>query len=486
MSARMNGLVEEPNEHDADIHQWIEGITEGTDFEGIDASRLAIICSAAGDPLEIAAALEVAGVSHTVATDRYGRADVFSLAQTLWNRIPIQPTPVVEASVHQPGNWLDLLRGLLYIAPAPMILALSRGLDREFAGWTLPLAVTWGWGLGQMTAFAGYRMRSRADTRREAEVTGRFLIGSIISTLVLSLVAAMIFGGDLVSISVATALVTFMVASSILLLHQQQQWSALLIAPGVVLSCIVLIAPLGTVPGPMVALFIAGSFIAVLLRSTRHVHLRWPSGMLLGHRDFRISLGHLLHGLLCGLAVVAIVIQGEHLAPALDDLARVLVPVPMLATLGVMEWQLRTFRSRASGLTQTMETMDRFPERAWAQCRRSLLIYLTAISTVTALVWIIAAANGQRIPSSVLAVQIVLGISFLCDLMIVTLDRLDLVLKSWLLGLTVGLAWLAVEIWGFGTAVETALWHASCAGGICVCVALAGCTRNVASTAMNH
>ncbi|HXW33219.1 MAG TPA: hypothetical protein VEJ87_01490, partial [Acidimicrobiales bacterium] len=46
------------------------------------------VCSAAVDPLEIAAALEAAGVSDTVAKTTFGRADLFALAQELFGSTP--------------------------------------------------------------------------------------------------------------------------------------------------------------------------------------------------------------------------------------------------------------------------------------------------------------------------------------------------------------------------------------------------------------
>ena len=113
------------------------------------------VCSSAVDPLEIAVALEVAGISHAVATNRYNRANVYAPSRTLWSRVPQRPVPARPAKLPRPGDWRDLARGVLYILPAVMLLALTKALDVELAKWVLPVAISWGWGLGQDAAFAG-------------------------------------------------------------------------------------------------------------------------------------------------------------------------------------------------------------------------------------------------------------------------------------------------------------------------------------------
>ena len=42
-----------------------------------------------------------------------------------------------------------------------MLLALTKALDIELAKWVLPVAISWGWGLGQVTG-----IRRLHDSRR--------------------------------------------------------------------------------------------------------------------------------------------------------------------------------------------------------------------------------------------------------------------------------------------------------------------------------
>ena len=135
--------------------------------------RFATRCAAAVDPLEIAAALEVNGISHAVAIERYGRGDVFSIAHSIWNRMPHEPVAVAESDwSRQPGTSTDLLRGLLHAAPVVLLLALCHSLDTRLERWVLPVAISAGWGLSQgvahLTAVARVRVRSAVDARGSA------------------------------------------------------------------------------------------------------------------------------------------------------------------------------------------------------------------------------------------------------------------------------------------------------------------------------
>ncbi len=485
MSARLNGNVDDPGPGDAYIHDWIEAITGGVDFVSLEASRVATTCAAAVDPLEIAAALEVAGISHTVATDRYGRADVFSLANTLWNTIPMRAVRVSPPAIQRPGNWRDIARGMLYAAPAVMLLAVSRMLDLDTGGWTLPLAITWSWGVGQMATYSLHRMNSSGDERAVDEVAGLVLSGACAIAMLLALGAVVAVGGGMTAIVMTISLALFTAASAIMLFHDEERWSALVLAPGWVVSIVVLGTPDGTVQGTFVAAAIGGSCVAIVASSLRHVAFRRRSDVLLGRHGWMIAGKHLLHGLICGVAVSIVVTQGQHDTSGAGEFAQTSLSVPLLATLGIAEWQLRTFRSRTAHLARTLESFQDFPKRAWAECRRSLLIYATSITVATVFVAAFV-QHHQLLPISLAAVQIVLGCAFFLDLLVVALGRLDLVLGSWAGGVCAGVAWL-VGSGGVGSAVSDGrLWPSACIGLVATFIALLGSARVVASTAMNH
>ena len=76
------------------------------------------VCNAAVDPLEIAAALEAAGVSNRVAQTTFGRPDLFTLAEELYDArtgrtVPLHNQPRPPRS----GGVADLALGLLFVVP---------------------------------------------------------------------------------------------------------------------------------------------------------------------------------------------------------------------------------------------------------------------------------------------------------------------------------------------------------------------------------
>ena len=113
MSARMTDTLPAPDLDDIDVHDWLGRVEVDVNFATHGPTPLATVCAAAVDPLEIAVALEVAGISHAVATGRYNRADVFSIARMLWGQIPLRPTSSAAPVLPRSGDRSDLARGLL-------------------------------------------------------------------------------------------------------------------------------------------------------------------------------------------------------------------------------------------------------------------------------------------------------------------------------------------------------------------------------------
>lgn len=485
MSARMPVNVEASGTA-ADVYEWLENMASGVESAPPESSPLAAICSSAVDPLEIAVALEVAGISHAVVTERYDRADVFSLAGTLWNHIPFHPTKSRAVELPRSGDRRDLARGLLYAFPAVMLLALTSALDLDLARWVLPLAISWGWGLGQVAAFVGYRLQGGQHSSREAAMIGRVVAGAAVSTCLLSTAAAMIFGGGATGVVASTALVTYMVASAILLVRAEEMWLGLMLLPGLLASPIVLVAPVGSVFSQAVAVVvIGGSFVAVVLRALRNARFRTHGGPpSFARHELLAASGHLFHGVLCGLAVSLVVIQTGHASPE-DAFARLLLPVPMLATLGVMEWQLHTFRARVAVLTHSLESCREFPRLAQREFLRSLTICVAANGVAALAVVIAVRIHGGNIAVGALIVQCALSAVFFTDLIVVLFDRLDLVLRSWLTGVAAGVATLDTVLLAENDAALALRW----AGFMLVLVVLISLlihVRTVVSAAMNH
>ncbi len=481
----MPTMLNESRSGEGGVHDWLEQINNGTDVTDLGASPLATVCASAVDPLEIAVALEVAGISHAVATDRYNRADVFALARTLWARIPLRPVAAKPATLPRSGDLRDIARGVLYILPALMLFALTKAFDLQLARWVLPVAISWGWGLSQVAAFVGYRVQGAALSH-EAAMTLRIVGGAMFSTLLLSTGVALVAGGGITAIAATTGLVSYMVASGILLVRAEERWLAALLVPGSIAAIVVLSGPKGSTPSQVLAIVVVnGSFLAVVVRALRRPRFRIDGGGgTFDRHDMAVAAGHLLHGVICGIAVTLVVVP---LGDASDnEFGRIIVPVPLLASLGIMEWQLHTFRSRIARSIHTLDWIGMFPHTARLEFFRAFTICATALVIPAIAVMIAMRIHGSDVATIALIAQCVLGLTFFTDLIVGLLDRLDLVLRSWLSGIAVGALTLGAAL-VFTTADANTV--AFVAAAVAVAVVLSSLliqAREVVSAAMNH
>jgi hypothetical protein len=444
------------------------------------------VCTSAVDPLEIAVALEVAGISHAVATDRYNRADVFALARTLWERTPMRPVPSEPVALPRAGGLRDLGRGVLYALPALMLLAMTVAFDLELSRWVLPLAITWGWGLGQVASFAGYKMVG-SDPTAEATVMARVTLVAVASTVLVSSIAAAIAGGGVMAVAASTSLVAYIVSSAILLVRGEERWLALLLIPGATASSVVLAITRDSLFSRIAAAtFVGVSFGTIVYRALHNARLGVENGRSrFVHGDALIAGGHLLHGIICGLAVSLVVIQTGRSSPS-GEFGRTLLPIPLLASLGVMEWQLHTFCNRIAALTHSLDNTDDFARRAWKAFCRSLVVCTATMVLGAAAVVVAVRIHGGDIPLALLALQCALGAVFFADLILILLDRLDLDLRAWLIGVAGGSLALVAGVVSIGDDTRTALLSSACLLVALVLVSLLISTRKVVSSAMNH
>ena len=317
-------------------------------------------------------------------------------------------------------------------------------------------------------------------------MVARVVVGAAVSTCLLSITAALTLGGGVTAIVAATALVTYMVASAILLVRGEERWLGLMLLPGMVASPILLALPKGSVLSETAAVvFIGGSFLAVVYRAFRNAGTSTGGGRTsLSRHDLFVASGHLLHGVLCGLAISVVVIQTGRTSPD-GSFARLLLPVPMLATLGVMEWQLHTFRARMAIHIHALVSCGRFPSVARRELLRSLTVCVVSNATVALAVLIVVRIHGGSFAAGSMAIQCALGAAFFTDLIIVMFDRLDLVLRSWLIGFTLGLLSLGAVLLVENDTALAIHWAAFTLVSV-VLVLLLVHVRTVVSVAMNH
>jgi len=489
VTATLPGSVSEPHPHEPTVHEWLDYVransSAGRDFEAGD-SLVATVCASAVDPLEIAANLEASGISKRVAAERYGYGNVFGLAEELWSKVAFRPGPGAPTpDLWRVGNVRDLGRGALYAAPALMLLALTRAVGLQFSWWVLPLAISWGWALGQVTAYFGYTFKSRQNRRSEQLVLGWVMVATVISTADFASVAMVLIGGDGTSIIGATVVTTYMVASAILLLNEQDLLAAKLLAPGAAITVAVLVLGVDSISPVFVWLCIGGSALATLVAAGRHMRLTPLRSLTFAPGDFGTAFHHLAHGLMCGVGLTLVAILGGQVFA--DSGNPALFALPILVTLGVMEWQLRSFRAGVEQLLSRLLSLDEFAPGSWRLFRRALTSYVLWAALASDLVAVVVYLDHSNPPYALLIAQVVLGAAFYIDLTLVSLSRLDLVTKCWATGFGAGLVcWALIASFAQDVPRNTAIWEASVATAVVTLASLLVVARGVVSSSMSH
>jgi hypothetical protein len=158
---------------------------------------------------------------------------------------------------------------------------------------------------------------------------------------------------------------------------------------------------------------------------------------------------------------------------------------PLLATLGLMEWQLRTFRARVEELSRTVSSVQEFAAGAVWVFLRALLVYVFGVTAFSALAGLGLRLNGIHVPTAVFAAEIALGALYFADLTLTSIGRLDVVLRAWLVGAVVGAGVMVASPMLDVTRASGAWWSAHVAVWIALVLLLLSAPRIIA-TACSH
>jgi hypothetical protein len=430
------------------------------------------------DRLEIAANLEAAGISNRVARDQHQVVDVFALADRLWNDVPFAPDVVELDPEQRSGNISDLGRGAVYGAPGLLLYALQSAIGWKVPTWVLAVAVTWGWGLGQLVAGVAYAARSRGDEHGERLLHGWMLLISPLTTVAVIGGCSWFLEAPFRVYLVAAGLTTYMVATAVLVLRDRILVAACCLVPGAVGAVIGLA---DAARGTLVAVAVLVSLGASLVAASWFVTLNGRVRGVLGRGEFVRSLLHLVHGMLCGAALAVVVLAGGALVHRRAGLLA--VSMPLIASLGVMEWELRTFRAGANRLQSvtSLATYTELTRRLFVRCQA---VY--ALSTLTACVVAALAAGSIGHPGELglIGVAGLLGCVYHLDVTLVSLGRVDLALRGWAIGTLIGgLAALAA----LGSVRNADLVFVGSLAGLVVCAAsLWALAQTPVCTAVSH
>ena len=445
-------------------------------------SALVDVVTAAVHPLEIAASLETCGLSNSVVHKRFGQRDVFSLAEQLYAVVEFRPVLPTKLRTKPAGGLPDLGRGVVFATPTLMFAGAAIALHSWLSWWTVPLALICGWAFSQLVAYSGFSRKAVAGPPGATVVWA--LLGAMASCIGLGLAGDLILGGSYSGVLFAAAACVFMTAAAELVAQSEERLIGLMLVPGAVGSLVFITREPFVMPAALAVALALASVGGTVLAALRHVPARWWREPAVAGADVPIAVRYFANGCCCGFFVALFMV----LEPANTALGTWpgAAAYPMILSLGVMEWQLRSLAAGSRHALIGSYTLAEFSKRVRRKFARSALSYLGALAVLTVLVQALAEVRGTPVPASLLAAATCLAVAFFLGLGVAAYGRVDLVLRAWLAGLAVyGALAISARVIGRGWAVHDARFM-FCSAVLVALVALAVATRRVLLNPVCH
>ena len=403
--------------------------------------RLNRVCSTAVDPYQIAAMLESDGLNDRIAREEYGFSDVFELADALYRRVPGRPLGALEVLKQSPSNrmWLEVSKGLLFGLPGLLYPAAFTifGIWSSTLGLTFAAIVGWAW--SQLMAHLAHRLIGRGNTGGAA----RLLLGlsglGIIGTIGVLLVAAQfIVTGDLISAAkVAAVQMAYQTAASIVFVFEREIWLFMAILPGVLVNAAYLI--LGSdVISPLVALSAGCGSVLLALVAAYLCAVNaglWKQKRAKGAlrlSDYVEAVPFVLYGAGCAVFIAFDTLRFWMVQPDFAPPALGFVVIPVVLSMGVLEWQLRHFRERGVELLKQTETPALFAVRIRRVFFQALSSYGLALVALSLIAWTVTVYFGLSPAQTLmlLAANCALGVGFFSAFLLIGQHRIVVALLA--------------------------------------------------------
>lgn len=390
------------------------------------------ICREAVAPGEIMVALEAAGYNDEVVRERYGCLDLLDCAEQLYLRVPYRPNlsalsgggPVIRA-------WLPLLRGLTYLLPAAWLPLTAQLWPAASAnvGWGTATLFCWGW--GQLIAFLGYRALGFGQPGQAAAyIRLCSALGLILTGLIALLVGALLRLPLGATVAVALVTGTYLFSAYALLMYGRVLALFAVSLPAALLGLGLFIVPAGEQRTQLAAgilAFAIGVPLAITLYLTRRPERPlWP-----GRSGLLPAFGHASYGWSCAVFLTWATLTSVTIAP-LQGLAGTLILVPLILSMGVMEWLVERLLAQLRALATATLSLEELIAAGQRALSGSLGWYILAL---LALHLAMMAVATQNFPAAHILGQVTFGVAAMVSAVLLSIGRLKMVVVSWLVAL---------------------------------------------------
>lgn len=324
------------------------------------AERLFEPIASAVHPYEVAALLESDGLTPDQVTERYGRRDLFTLAEDLYERVPRhypQPPPAADPWRADPVRCV--LRGLVFALPG-LAYVLGGGLwhgSADVAGLVVAGLTGWAWNQG-----LSHRAHVRLGTGGRAAAGRTLAVGAPAGALAAS-AAGLAVAGPGAGAVFAAGQSCYLAAASVLLVLGRER---LLLASLLPVATGAAFTEAARPPVPPAAALLLATVVLAAAAAAHQVRAALrsgPAGSAGGRSGLLRSLPYSVFGL--GAGVLAALTGARD--PALV--------VVLTVSMGGAEWLLYRFRSLAVGALRSSVGMRDFALRSAGALVRCLAGY---------------------------------------------------------------------------------------------------------------
>ena len=388
--------------------------------------RLVEYCASAVDQFEVAARLETFGLSARVVRSSFGFPDVFAAAAVVFTSIPYMDVRPEKKPGPKMGNAQDLLRGALYAMPAIFVSVVILSFHLSASWWLLPVGLTVAWGTTQAFTVLNWSLRDRKDHRSDAVLTASSILLTAVASLTVALIVRALLGGSAISVELAVALSVYIAASSILVFHAAERLLLICLAPGFIGS----VLSLSVISNQDATWWILVSGILVVTFALGPVVTKSWQKPTFSSSTKRQAGKFLVYGLGCGLLTSAVIGFAVHSTRSSGSVA--VAAGPLLVTLGLMEWQLRSLRSRTALALRETTDLQHFGQKARSAMVRSMTTYIGVLLITSVIATTIALVRHETMAPLLILTVDAIGISFFLALILVSAGLINRVLISWL------------------------------------------------------
>jgi hypothetical protein len=444
------------------------------------------VCSTAVDPLEIAAILEAQGTSDAKSSDLYNLHTVFELAEELFRRVPARKEdPTAATDVQRRGSARDLSHGVLFALNAlffavALQVASSTGTTRALVG-----ALVLSWASGQSASLMWFRVEGRQGPEAGRTLMRRALMLTLAFALVVGPIVTYLELPAVITVLAIGQIVLVMAASVLVLYGREVQFFLALLPAGV--AAAIHAAGFPIISYETLLYFVVGSIMLTVVlaawqvrpidKGPHHTHIIWDDvqGAL------QIALYGVIASLLLSFNALSSLFGAHHDAVGFD-----LTVLPLVITIGVAEWQLRSTRYRSKQIMTITDDLTRFGVITWRLFLQGFIRYWAVLILASVVLWSGLVAFQQEIKTESVVLLMgyaVLGGAFFLCLMLIACVRLTTVLRCLLLASVVYLLFVLLPTWNGDPVLRAYAYLVMCAG---LLIILLFAARSVVRQALVH